>query len=123
MHMQLMLLISTSQQNVLQNSQVRPFFDCGRERDSAAAIGAFCQLARYATGEYRSAFAEHVNAALVSLLLHANDSVAETSHAARDGLSRVVGVVMPGDEERCARFRRHLAISCGNFTYAVFLRY
>ena len=105
---------------------MRPFFDCGRERDSAAAIGAFCQLARYATagdGRHRSAFAEHVNVALVSLLLHANDSVAETSHAARDGLAKVVGVVMPGDEEQCARFRRHLAISCGNFTYAVFLRY
>lgn len=63
-----------------------------------------------------------MNAALVSLLLHANDSVAETSHAARDGLAKVIGVVM-GDEEQNERFRRHLAISCSNFTYPVFLRY
>ena len=63
-----------------------------------------------------------MNAALVSLLLHANDSVAETSHAARDGLAKVIAVVM-SDEEQNERFRRHLAISCGNFTFTVFLRY
>ena len=62
-----------------------------------------------------------MHSALVSLLLHANDSVAETSHAARAGLAAVVGVVM-GDEEQCGRLRRHLAISCTNFTFAVFLR-
>lgn len=63
-----------------------------------------------------------MHAALVSLLLHANDSVAETSHAARDGLAKVIPVVI-GDEEQSERFGRHLAISCSNFTFTVFLRY
>ena len=58
----------------------------------------------------------------MSLLLHANDSVAETSHAARDGLAKVIGVVMD-DEDHIERFRRHLAISCSNFSFPVFLRY
>jgi hypothetical protein len=100
------------------SNKVRPFFDCGQDRDRAAAIKCFCQLSDFATSEYKAVFADRVHSALVSLVLHANNGVAETNKVSREGLAKVLGVILASDREHLVKHLR----SGANFNFAGFLK-
>ncbi len=78
-------------------SRVRPFFDGGSPAEAAAAIRCFCALAAFADVpdgsddcSYRDVYADHLDGALVSLLLHASDENKDVRTACRDGLNRTL---------------------------------
>ncbi len=101
--------------------KVRPFFDCGKERDSEAAIECFCQLSAFASGSYRAVYADHVNQSLVSLILHTNDNVVGTCHASKAGLAKIMKVVLETPVDFAAA-DKHLMQDCASFNYLGFLK-